>query len=70
MSKILEKRREIRRRLHQIDKLLAVESGVHPPGCNCAIKSHDEMHHDSSCPYRMLKELVPLLRAELSKTET
>ena len=52
----------IRQRLDVLEKVLASDATVHPPGCNCAIKSRDETHHAHNCPYRLLKELVPLLR--------
>jgi hypothetical protein len=68
MSKIIAKRKEIDRRLAVLDKLLSSDATVHPPGCSCAIKSRDETHHAQDCPYRMLKELAPLLRAELETT--
>lgn len=57
----------IEKRLAVLESLLANDSSVHPPGCDCAIKSRDLAHHAGNCPYRMLKELLPLLRAELGK---
>lgn len=33
-------------------------SGVHPAGCNCAIKSRDVSHHATNCPYRALREFL------------
>lgn len=54
--------KSIEKRLLVLERLLADESGVHPVGCNCAIKSRAVEHHMRECPYRQLVELLPMLR--------
>jgi hypothetical protein len=69
MRSKIPKRQDVHKRIEQIEKLLAAGTDVHPPGCNCAIMSRDESHHDSACPYRMLKEIVPMLRDAVQPNE-
>lgn len=57
------KQADITKRIDLLERLLDGEHSVHPAGCRCAIMSRDIAHHDSKCPYRLLKELLPELRA-------
>lgn len=57
----------IERRLVVLEHLLAADTTVHPPACNCAIMSRVVTHHDRECPYRLLSEMIPLIRSALGK---
>jgi hypothetical protein len=50
------------KRLDILERLLSSEATLHPPACNCAIKSRNEANHLPECPYRQIKELVRLLK--------
>lgn len=51
---------EIAKRLDVLDKLIGV--GVHPPLCNCALKTRDPKPHLQDCPYKALRGVMDDLR--------
>ena len=50
--------KDIRRKLDILRTLLAAQTTIYPPLCNCAIKSRDELNHIPHCPYRTMKEVL------------
>lgn len=53
---------KIEKRLDVLERLLNYDKSVHPPLCDCAIKSRMTLHHDPACPYRNIKEIIAEVR--------
>lgn len=53
-----------------LETLLNDKSTVHPPGCNCALKTRSISAHARDCPWRILAEdALPALKSFAAQTE-